>query len=246
MITELRTDPFPHRSLFSPPSPNFSIGSPRPPFLGADRLSIFCEESDRFHLTADLNYRTAQSEFDSRPEDSRALFLLSAQAGHPDAQFAVGVMQRLGDGGNPQRYSGERWLRRAAKNGHSRATYCCGLSLVRGPEVAEAYRAIRRSAEGGYDEAMYAYGRALLAGEPVGKDEKRAFRLFKAASAKGNLRALFWEAVCLHDGIGVRPDAAKAVDLLQRAGDNGLVEARDALKMIMKERWKKVETQATN
>jgi TPR repeat protein len=79
---------------------------------------------------------------------------------------------------------------------------------------------------------MYAYGRALLAGEPIGRDDRRAYSLFSKAASKGNVRALFWQAICLHDGRGVRADATRATELLKKASARGLIEARDAMKIM--------------
>jgi TPR repeat protein len=63
-------------------------------------------------------------------------------------------------------------------------------------------------------EAVCAYARMLFDGYATRKNERDAFRLFKAAAANGNVRAKFWQAVCYQDGRGVRPDAAKAKELL--------------------------------
>ena len=60
------------------------------------------------------------------PQKAERLFAIAARAGHPGAQFYLGMMLRTGQGGKQDASEAALWLKRAANQGHGRAQFELG------------------------------------------------------------------------------------------------------------------------
>jgi TPR repeat protein len=229
------------RVTFSSPFPSFSRGSRHSPFLSIDRLSLFQRSADLLNFDSALLNRLGQRELlTSPPNFSSAadFFIESAREGNADAQCTLGILHHVGRGVRIDPAAATEYFRQAAGQGSARGKYCFGLCLRAGlgvrPDLAQGMAQLRSAAEEGYEEAMFAYGRSLL-----DRDEKTAFSLFEKGAQNGHAPSMLWQGVCLHDGIGVEKDRARAVSLFRKASSRGMPEAKEALRMAMK--WRSEE-----
>ena len=100
-----------------------------------------------------------------------------------------------------------------------------------------AIKLLRKAADGGYGEAMYAYGRLWLDGKSIPRNPKLAYQYFDKAAQTGNLKAAFFQALCLWDGVGVKKNEDEAVRIFTFVHQEGLREGKEALQLI--DAWRK-------
>eukprot|EP00752_Nemacystus_decipiens_P009159 g8181.t1 len=83
-------------------------------------------------------------------------------------------------------------------------------------------------------EEMYLAASALSLGKHVPQDKAAAFDLWKKAADAGHPKAKYSYAACLREGYGpAERDVATAASLFERLGDEGLLEAKNALAVIL-------------
>ena len=121
-------------------------------------------------------------------------FLVHAEQGIAEAQYALGVMYAFGEGVLKDDAEAVKWFRLAAEQGVASAQYTLGVMYAKGEVVlkddAEAVRWYRLAAEQGQAEAQYALGLSYGAGlGGVLEDSVLAHMWFNIAGANGNARA---------------------------------------------------------
>lgn len=123
----------------------------------------------------------------SRGEHEAAVkeWLGPAARGDADAQFNMGQAYKLGKGVPQDLKRAEAWYRKAAEQGHIKASDTLGLLLFQDNRKAEAAPFLQASAERGEPRAMYILGIAHFNGDTVGKDWVRAYALTSRASSSG-------------------------------------------------------------
>eukprot|EP00903_Cladosiphon_okamuranus_P011718 g11020.t1 len=83
-------------------------------------------------------------------------------------------------------------------------------------------------------EEMYLAANALHLGKHVPQDKDAAFALWKKAADAGHPKATYSYAGCLRVGDGpAEKDVATAVELFERLGSEGLLEAKHALGLVL-------------
>ena len=117
-----------------------------------------------------------------------------AVMGGADAQFMLGNMYALGQGGAKDNEAAERWYRKAAEQGEPRAQFGLGIMYAtRGTGVAEdateAMRWFRLAAEQGDVNAQAYLGAMYDTGEGVPEDAVDAYAWLNIAAAQGNTSA---------------------------------------------------------
>ncbi|MCX7284042.1 MAG: SPOR domain-containing protein [Novosphingobium sp.] len=108
-----------------------------------------------------------------------------AAAGDADAQFNMGQAYKLGKGVPLDLKRAEAWYRKAASQGHIKASDTMGLLLFQDNRKSEALPYLQASAERGEPRAMYILGIAHFNGDVVGKDWVRAYALMNRAASAG-------------------------------------------------------------
>ncbi|OYW47558.1 MAG: hypothetical protein B7Y36_15650 [Novosphingobium sp. 28-62-57] len=108
-----------------------------------------------------------------------------AANGDADAQFNMGQAYKLGKGVPQDLKRAEAWYRKAAGQGHIKASDTLGLLLFQDNRKADALPFLQASAERGEPRAMYILGIAHFNGDMVGKDWVRAYALMSRSASSG-------------------------------------------------------------
>lgn len=108
-----------------------------------------------------------------------------ADSGDADAQFNLAQAYKLGRGVRQDMKKAEELYRKAAEQGHMRATDTYGLLLFEQGRRQEAMPWIEAAARRGEPRAQYVLGIAAFNGDLVGKDWVRAYALMTRAAAAG-------------------------------------------------------------
>lgn len=124
---------------------------------------------------------------------ARGWYERGARAGHAPAQYALGVLYRLGRG-VPQDYlAAHGWIEKAAVQGHEVAQFTLGLQYDLGQGVAASTALARewylKAAAQGNAEAANTLGEHHEAGRGMQADAKEALRWYTIAAAKGHAGA---------------------------------------------------------
>lgn len=127
------------------------------------------------------------------------------------------------------------WVKRGTTRNDPEALYHFAhfLRKVDHPVRTEIIEALTNSAQLGHHQAQFELGMLYLNGELLPRNEREAAQWFKAASDAGHLDGTLWYAACLSTGLGVAPDLATALTLLERAAHNGQLQAKTILGCIM-------------
>ncbi len=157
----------------------------------------------------------------------------AAEAGHPEAQYRLGLMYENGLGvaqGEP--WEMLRWLNEAASKGHAGAQTALGRLYLSGgavePDDAEAARWFERAAMTGSAEAQRMLGELYLEGRGVERNAVRASHWLGAAAEQGDGPAMLGLGRLYQGGRGVKPDPVEAFMWFGLAADAGLTEAAAA------------------
>jgi TPR repeat protein len=108
-----------------------------------------------------------------------------AASGDADAQFNLGQAYKLGRGVAVDMPVAAEWFRKAAVQGHQRASDNYGLLLYQQGRREDAMPYIRKSAERGEPRAQYLLGTAMFNGDLDRKDWIMAYALMTRAAAAG-------------------------------------------------------------
>ena len=120
--------------------------------------------------------------------------LQMAESGNAEAQWALGVVYRRGEGVPRDHAEAVKWYRLAAEQGHARAQNNLGVRYHEGEGVpkndAEAVKWYRRAAEQGHATAQYNLGeRYSEGGEGVAQDYAEAVKWYRRAAGNGYAKA---------------------------------------------------------
>lgn len=127
------------------------------------------------------------------PETLQATLTASAEAGDPQAQYALAVAQARGEFGEPDPDAYEYWLRRAAENQHPRAQEQLGqLLLAWNTPTAnrEALDWFQRAAAQGNPRAYYSLGVMHASGRGVPTNLPEAYLWLSLAAESGHQAAV--------------------------------------------------------
>ena len=115
-----------------------------------------------------------------------------AEQGDAKAQFKLGLMNGIGEGGVPQDFAmAAKWFQIAADQGHAEAQYNLGLAYHNGIGVPQDYgqalRWYRLAASRGHGMAQFNVGLMHAKGEGVPPDLVVAYVWFNLSAAQGGI-----------------------------------------------------------
>ncbi len=136
---------------------------------------------------AKRDVRAAQSKLFEDPSEAEGNRVL-AGLGNPDAQYNVGLMYSVGQGGVPQDYAEAiKWYHKAAEQGHARAQHNLGRMYDAGEgmpqDYAEAVKWYGKAAEQGHAGAQNNLCLKYVDGKGVQQDYVQAYKWCELAAA---------------------------------------------------------------
>ncbi len=166
-------------------------------------------------------YLRARAEFDAGATTTALrLFAEAAEAGHPAALNALGVLHQSGRGLDADKALAASYFRRAADLGYGQAMANLGLIHQQSGLVAdyvEARALFRRASEHELPEAWLSLGILVFEGVGGPKDEAEGLRWLHRAAEAGTLGAMRYLGVVYLKGQGgVPPDHAQGIEWLRR------------------------------
>lgn len=163
----------------------------------------------------------------------RVLFKAGENYGYPIALNHLGIFFRDGEYTDTDISMAARMFGWAMNKGNYPAQHNLGMLKIEKlatPEAKkEGFDLLHLAAMEGYALSQQVYGRMILNGEAPETDVSLAFYLLNEASDAGRANASFDLARMYADGIGVLPSAAKYVEYLRRAAEQGHRQAREEL-----------------
>lgn len=162
------------------------------------------------------------------------ILLRIAQAGHPEAQNALGFCYQVGRGVPQDDATAVALYERAALQNHPKAQFNVGLCYMTGiggpVRKKDAIRVIGLSAGMGYADAQCYLGTCFQQGKGVSKSESEAFKYFQKAALQGHVDAIYYLATCVEKGKGCKKNAEEALYMYKHAAAHGHEAAIDLLK----------------
>jgi TPR repeat protein len=164
------------------------------------------------------------------PEAAR-LFQPLAEAGHPHAQFRLGVILADGLAGVREAERGLNWIDRAAEQGYAPAALFAANARLLGQrgEAREAVPLLQRAAASGLGDALMQLGLLHASGQHVNEDNARALELLQQAVAKGSVRGQLMLGRALVTGLGGKLELVRGSELLREARRCGAADAEPVL-----------------
>lgn len=163
------------------------------------------------------------------PARGVALLRPRAAAGHPQAQYLLGVALQRGDGTVRDEAQAAEWFGKSAQSGNVDAQYQLAVAYSRGQgverDVAAASQWFERAAEQGHADAQYRAGEAYQIGRGVAKNRAWATRWFAKAALQGVADAQYMTGLAYTAGGGVPRDQALAYRWLSIAAMQGVDKA---------------------
>jgi|GEM_PF-5566134 len=214
-------------------------------FVLTGAVGILYTISDAHYATREEEAlgKAQQSLAEGKFEDAYRWFEQSAYGGVLEAQYEMARMLQHGQGTAPDKQAAAKWFGIAAKNGDTRASFELARMLESGDGIdanpAQAFAFYQKAGEHGHTAAQQRL--ALLAVDGIGSKQSDAEALrwmlqatgkkdaasatfaalmadkFRAGVDAGRADAMVALAELYRTGIGVAPDAAARVALLERA-----------------------------
>jgi TPR repeat protein len=167
------------------------------------------------------------------------LWELSAAAGNPRSQHALGALYSGGDATvdvTPDYQKAVEWFRRAADEGYAPAQFDLGICFATGRGVPRdmllAARWWEFAAAQGHVEAQFNLGLLYAQGEGVNLDMSEAAKWWHMAAAQGYAPAQFNLGIMYVKGEGVQEDPNEALRLWQLSARQGFGQAVNILKTL--------------
>jgi TPR repeat protein len=148
-----------------------------------------------------------------------------AQAGDPNAQYALANMYCFGQGVKQDYRQAARWYRRSAEQGYGPAQYDLALMYERGTGVIEdaneALKWHRKAAEQGITRAQVNLGMLYTSNKSGEQDYNEAVKWFVEAARQNDPIAQYNLALMYANGHGVARDYVESYKWALLAGMNG-------------------------
>ncbi|WP_264820442.1 tetratricopeptide repeat protein, partial [Acetobacter pomorum] len=181
-----------------------------------------------------------------KPADAFAQLAVLARENDPEAQFLVGQCYLSAQGAPPDLVEGARWMRRAANNGWTQASFILATLYLYGlpPEVEEqtslsifntseeqtkrepsfvkAAEWAERAANAGYVDAQALYGYILTAGPEEIRDPEQALIWYQKAADKGCVQGYLGLGLAALAKAKTQEDYSIAADQLKKAAKGGM------------------------
>ena len=144
------------------------------------------------------------------PDDVRP----DAEAGHPHAQYQLGMYYWLGEGVDEDNREAAKWLELAANQNHADAQLTLAHLYDDGDEVGQdlqkAFDLYERCAKQGHAAAMRVLGEWYMKGKGVVRDEAKGLSFFQSASQTGDHLSILEIGKCHFYGKGTTIDLEAA------------------------------------
>ncbi|WP_084420003.1 tetratricopeptide repeat protein [Henriciella litoralis] len=168
-----------------------------------------------------------------RYADAMAIYRPLADAGHPRAQYNMGLFYANGFGVPVSKETALAWFLKAAAQGEANGLYHValyhdqGLGTPQAPAVALDY--YKRAGDAGHAQAAYNAAQLLLTGDGVQANETEGaqYLMMAADAEEASARALLGAGWIHEKGIGVTPNISTASHYYAKAYEAGLPYARD-------------------
>ncbi|KMQ88758.1 tpr repeat sel1 subfamily [Lasius niger] len=157
----------------------------------------------------------------------------SAQAGNPQAQYALGSLYDLGQEGLPQtEEKAVFWWKKSAKKNASSAyalalCYQFGEGVQMDAQKAQSYNHL--ASDLGSPEGALAMGLSYQLGKGVAKNGSEAFKYYKLAAKRGNIEGEILLGNAYLEGLGGQKNAQKAAEIWKQAAEHHNAEAQRLL-----------------
>lgn len=160
----------------------------------------------------------------------------AAQAGQPQAQFALGLRYRHGDGVLQNFTTAVDWFAKAAQQGHAPAQNRLAQHLFEGLGISQDQNTaliwFEKAAQSGQAEFQYDYATALQAIAQSPQDLQRAVQMYQRAADQGHQDAMVSLAVMYQNGLGVEKDMQRALSLYEGPAEAGHARAQNNLGLL--------------
>jgi TPR repeat protein len=198
-------------------------------------LQISKSAKSEFELAYDMAYGKAKSTSIAWKK-LLALWLSSAQKGHPRAMFYVAVCYDLGHGTKKNLRLAFDWYMKAAKLKHPDSQYNIGFFYSIGEEVkrdhAKKVYWYKKAANAGIIDAQRDLGYAFFYGLGTPKSHTKAVYWYKKAAKQNDSKALFNLGLCYKHGDGVSKSVRWARYYFSKAATLGHKDARTQLRSL--------------
>ncbi len=145
-----------------------------------------------------------------------------AEAGVPQAQFALGKMYHLGEGTAPDRDSAVRWFAKVAAQGFAdRAHDIRAISVIDDevpPDNPLGIYSYKKAAQNGDAHGQYIFAKIYDLGRGVEETDSLALLWYMEAASQGHTDAMAHLGAMLAYGDGVPEEPGLGVNYLFRAG----------------------------
>ncbi len=178
----------------------------------------------------DLGYYYEQA---GQHEVAAMLYALSGDNGNAAAQYNLGGCYYYGRGVNQDYAKAAHCYKLSADQGDADAQNSLGLCYLFGYGVdkdeAMAVKLFELAAAQDDFDGKYNLANCLLEGIGAERDYNRAYKMFVPLAEGGDAQSQYNLAICLYNGWGVKKDQKQARIWMQRAADQNLDIAKDAL-----------------
>lgn len=202
--------------------------------LCRNRLLAPCRGSSNQKDEAELFFNRAKTAYDNGDYLTATKgYLLAADLGHAEAQYALGCCFDNGIGIPEDKDAAIRWYREAAKQGYAdaqnRLAYCYDTGHGITQDYSEAAKWYRKAADQGLARAQCNLGHCYKIGHGVEQNDTEAVKWYRKAAQQGHAGAQFCLANGYLSGKGVSQDYLEAVNWYQKAAQQGNPLAQYAL-----------------
>ncbi len=113
---------------------------------------------------------------------------VAAEGGHAEAQYRLYILYDMGVATEREPALAEKWLAKAAENGHATACHAMGIRAYNADDYARAAAFWRTAAEAGEPASMIELADCYLHGHGVAKNTDLSLAWYEKAAALGNDR----------------------------------------------------------
>ena len=166
-------------------------------------------------------------------EKAKPHFLIAAERGDANAQFALALRYADGDGVEQNQSKAVHWYQKAAEQGHAKAQFNLAVRYENGNGIerdqTKAVRWYLKAAQQGHSGAQFNLAVCYRDGNGVQEDQWKASHWFHMAAEQGDAVAQFNLAVRYEEGRGIHQDQSKAIRWYRTAAHHGYANAQNNL-----------------
>ena len=160
-------------------------------------------------------------------------FGMAAELGDEVAKSVVGELLWRGQGVARNPGEARKWLEESDELANSR--FYLGLMAAMGEggkrDIEEAIDRLEDAADEGLADADGGLG-FIYATDAEEKDDKKAVKHLERGAKGGSAQAMHLLGICYREGLGVRRDQTRALDLIEEASAKGCREAEGSLRQL--------------